>query len=130
MSGKNSIDLGDLQRERKKRESALSEISGKIAAIEAEERRKREEVERRQSELAKLEKKLGACRENISWFEGKIGQFKAIAEAQIDAACNGNMEGFLNLTATLNEIAAWELAVEAFKKYERSLPEKIAELGG
>lgn len=128
MNGEEAGDLGDLRRQMDKHQAALSGVSEKIAAIEEQARLEREEAERKQRELASLEKKLAACRANISWFSKKISDCQAVAEAQIEMACDGQQEAAFNLKLTLAEIAGWELAVAAFKKYEASLPEKIKEL--
>jgi len=122
------IDLAELQREKAKREAALSETQSRIAAIEAEETRKREAEERRQSELARLQKRLKACHDAISWTENRLAELKTMAQGQVGALLDGAQEAFFGLKATLQEEAEWRRELELLKEVEVSLPQEIEKL--
>jgi chromosome segregation ATPase len=128
VNGENQADLGDLQRERDRRQTALSSVQDKINAIEEGARLAREEGERKQMEVARLQKNLATCRETIAWVEKRIADLKGVVRAQIGIVCQGSFETAFNLKSTLREIAEWELEVATFKEYEASLPKEIEKL--
>jgi chromosome segregation ATPase len=127
VSGENQ-DLGELQREKAKREAALSETQSRIAAIEAEVTRKREEKEQKERELASLQKKLKACKDGILWMENRVSELKQIAHGQEELLLAGRSEPFFSLKATLQEIAEWKRELELLREFEVSLPQEIEKL--
>jgi chromosome segregation ATPase len=127
VTGENQ-DLGELHREKEKREAALSEVSGKIAAIEETARVKREAEKRRQSEQARLQKRLKACHDAISWTENRLAELKEMAHAQVSNLLDGGTEAYFGLKSTLQEEAEWRRELELFREFSDSLPQEISKL--
>ena len=128
MSGENQVDLGALQREKEKREAALSEVSGKIAAIEEQARLKREAEEQRQRQVGRLQKRLKACHDASSWTENRLAELKQMAHGQVSSLLDGAQEAFFGLKATLQEETEWRRELELLKEFEVSLPQEIEKL--
>lgn len=128
MNGEKQTDLTDLQREREKHSAALSGVQEKIAAIEEKVRLEREEIDRRERERASLQKKLEGCRLWIRYVEGQIAEYSNRVTGQVEIVCAGTGEALLPLKSSLQELAAWQLELEALKEFEGSIPAKIEKL--
>jgi chromosome segregation ATPase len=114
-----------LHRELEKHQTALSGISEKIAAIDKEEKRKREEKEAKARDLASLQSQLKACQGWIIFVQKKITEIKETAARHVRAACSGDRNVYLMLGGALQELAIRELELAAFKAYEVSVQVKI-----
>jgi len=121
-------DLSKLQRERDKRQAALRESEEKIAAIETKARLKREAEDRRQSELARLEKRLKACNGAIIWTENRLVELNTMAQGQVGALLDGAQEAFFGIKNTLGEAWEWERELKLLKEFQVSLPQEIEKL--
>jgi chromosome segregation ATPase len=110
-----------LQRELAKHQAAVADVSGKLSVIEAEEKRKREDQERKQRELAILARKREGFKRWISGTEREIAELKARAACEIDSACEDQAPGLFRLKDTLRELAIAVSVLEALKEYEPAI---------
>ena len=95
-----------LQREHEEHWAAVSDVSGKIAALEEEERRKRAEKEEKERDLAGLRNQLERCQGWISFIQKKITETKQVCVRQIAGACSGQGDVILLLKENVQHLAA------------------------
>ena len=121
----NQANLAELQCEAEKHRTAFVNTQEKIAAIEEGERRKREEKEAKDRELASLQRKRERATGWICRVETDIGEAKKEAAREVDMVCEGHGVALSHLRDTLLRLKGAELELAAFKEYEISLRAKI-----
>jgi chromosome segregation ATPase len=114
-----------LQAELEKHRAAVADVSGKIAVLEAEEKRKREEKEKKEREFASLQSQLKACQDWILFVQKKITEVEESVATVLKASCSDLKNAYLELGGTLQELATRQLELAAFKTYAGSLREKL-----